>query len=265
MRISVNTATHFNANQTSVPMKVDHRHLSMATSSFAEIGAKNERQQKCAAYFASGTEAVSPSTPSGAKICLLETENCAGIVCALFVKFSLGSALHIPRALRYKSLHKQYMAQYTAEVLWLRGDQDFFSNRYSRRHVLRFDGGVEFPGSSSPQVVPLPMSDATAVDPEESFVASLASCHMLWFLSIASRRKFCVDRYMDAAAGVMGKNSEGKMAMLTVTLKPEVQFSGENVPTREQLNGMHHEAHEACFIANSVKTEVRCEPVYVAL
>ena len=157
------------------------------------------------------------------------------------------------------------MVQYTAEVLWHRGEQDFISNRYNRRHLLRFDGGIEVAGSASPHVVPLPMSDASAIDPEEAFVASLASCHMLWFLSIAAKYKFCVDRYFDSAVGMMGKNTEGKMAMLTVTLKPEVQFSGENIPTLEQINHMHHEAHEECFIANSVKTEVRCEPVYLAL
>jgi organic hydroperoxide reductase OsmC/OhrA len=154
------------------------------------------------------------------------------------------------------------MVQYTAQVLWLRGDQDFLSNRYSRRHVLRFDGGIEVPGSSSPHVVPLPMSDAAAVDPEEAFVASLSSCHMLWFLSLAAKRRFCVDRYVDNAVGVMQKNAEGRMMMTVVTLRPEVHFSG-NPPTREQLDQLHHEAHEACFIANSVKTEVRCEPVYV--
>src|SRR5437667_7927505 len=154
------------------------------------------------------------------------------------------------------------MAHYTAEVLWLRGEQPFLDNRYSRRHALRFDGGVEVPGSSSPNVVPVPLSDAAAVDPEEAFVASLASCHMLWFLSIAAKRKFCVDRYADAAVGVMARNAEGKMAMTVVTLRPEVRFSGERLPTREQLEQLHHEAHAECFIANSVKTEVRCEPVY---
>ena len=156
------------------------------------------------------------------------------------------------------------MAQHTAEILWLRNEQDFLSNRYSRKHLLRFDGGIEVAGSSSPHVVPLPMSDATAVDPEEVFVASLSSCHMLWFLSIAAKHKFCVDRYSDIAVGVMGKNAEGKMAMLTVTLNPEIQFSGERVPTHDQIKQMHHDAHEECFIANSVKTEVLCEPVYVA-
>ena len=134
------------------------------------------------------------------------------------------------------------MAIYIAEVLWLRGEQDFLSNRYSRRHLLRFDGGVEIPGSSSPHVVPVPMSDAAAVDPEEAFVASLSSCHMLWFLSIAAKRKFCVDRYFDAATGVMEKNAAGKLAMTVVTLKPQVHFSGERLPTKAQIEQMHHQA-----------------------
>ncbi|MGH8805824.1 MAG: OsmC family protein [Polaromonas sp.] len=156
------------------------------------------------------------------------------------------------------------MATYTAEVLWLRNDGDFLGNRYSRQHLLRFDGGLEVPGSSSPHVVPVPMSDASALDPEEAFVSSLSSCHMLWFLSIAAKRKFCVDRYFDAATGVMEKNAAGKIAMTVVTLRPDVTFSGERQPTRAELDQLHHEAHEACFIANSVKTEVRCEPVYPA-
>jgi organic hydroperoxide reductase OsmC/OhrA len=158
---------------------------------------------------------------------------------------------------------EKIMAHYTAEVLWSRDEQDFLDNRYSRKHVLRFDGGLEVPGSSSPHVVPVPMSDAAALDPEEAFVASLASCHMLWFLSIAAKRRFRVDRYFDAAEGVMERNSEGRMAMTIVTLRPEVRFSGEQ-PTREQIGRMHDEAHEQCFIANSVKTEVRCEPVHPA-
>jgi len=157
------------------------------------------------------------------------------------------------------------MAHYTAEVLWLRNEGDFAGNRYSRRHLLRFDGGLEVPGSSSPHVVPPPMSDASALDPEEAFVSSLASCHMLWFLSISAKRKFCVDRYFDAAEGIMEKNADGKMAMTIVTLRPDVEFSGTRQPTREELDGLHHEAHDACFIANSVKTDVRCEPVYGAL
>ncbi len=152
------------------------------------------------------------------------------------------------------------MATYTAELLWLREGQDFLSNRYSRRHTLRFDGGVEVPASSSPHVVPLPMSDAAAVDPEEAFVASLASCHMLWFLSIAAKRGFCVDRYADAAEGVMARNAERRMAMTSVTLRPAVEFGGELQPAWQEVLDMHHEAHDECFIANSVKSEVRCEP-----
>ena len=156
------------------------------------------------------------------------------------------------------------MSTYTAEVLWLRNEGDFLGDHYSRRHLLRFDGGLEVPGSSSPHVVPLPMSDESALDPEEAFVASLSSCHMLWFLAIAAKRKFCVDRYFDAASGTLEKNAVGKMAMTVVTLRPDVTFSGERLPTREDLDQLHHRAHESCFIANSVKTDVRCEPVYPA-
>ncbi|WP_295683660.1 OsmC family protein [uncultured Nevskia sp.] len=154
------------------------------------------------------------------------------------------------------------MAQYSVETIWSRGDQNFLDNRYSRRHILRFDAGLDVSGSSSPQVVPVPYSDPKSVDPEEAFVSSLSSCHMLWFLSIAVKRKFVVDHYQDTAVGVMAKNELGKLAMTVVTLKPEVHFSGDQLPSREDIDQMHHEAHEECFIANSVKTEIRCEPVY---
>jgi organic hydroperoxide reductase OsmC/OhrA len=154
------------------------------------------------------------------------------------------------------------MAQHLAEVIWQRGEQPFLDNRYSRKHLLRFDGGVELPGSSSPHVVPLPMSESAAVDPEELFVASLSSCHMLWFLSIALKQGFRVDSYHDKAVGTMGKNAKGKMAISEITLRPEARFSGTPVPTREQIDSMHHEAHAECFIANSVLTDVLCEPVF---
>lgn len=153
------------------------------------------------------------------------------------------------------------MAHYTAQVSWNRGTQDFLDNRYSRKHVVRFDGAVEVPGSSSPQVVPLPFSDPAGVDPEELFVASLAACHMLWFFSMAVERKFRVDSYSDSATGVMAKR-DGSMAMTLVTLHPEVHFSGERLPTREEIDAMHNAAHEQCFIANSVKTEVAVDPIY---
>ena len=153
--------------------------------------------------------------------------------------------------------------EYQAEVRWQRGEREAFTDqRYSRRHTLRFDGDVEVAGSASPAVVPLPMSDAAAVDPEELFVASLAACHMLWFLSIAAGQGFRADTYSDAARGVMAKNAAGRLAMTVVTLRPTVHFSGARVPTRQQIEAMHHEAHAECFIANSVKTEVRCEPMF---
>ncbi len=153
------------------------------------------------------------------------------------------------------------MAQYKAEIVWQRGDQSFLDNRYSRAHRWIFDGGVEVPASSSPHVVPLPWSDEQAVDPEEAFVASLSSCHMLWFLSLAAKQGFQVDSYQDQALGVMAKNAEGRVAMTEVLLRPRVSFGGAPQPSSEQLHELHHQAHEACFIANSVKTEVRCEPV----
>ena len=148
-----------------------------------------------------------------------------------------------------------------ARVVWERGDAIFTDNRYSRRHRIEFDGGATLAGSSSPTVVRAPYSDPSAVDPEEQFVASLSSCHMLWFLSIAAKKKFRVDRYEDDAEGVMEKNTEGKAAITRVTLRPRVAFSGEKVPTAQEIAELHHEAHEECFIASSVKTEVRVEPV----
>lgn len=156
------------------------------------------------------------------------------------------------------------MAEYVATILWDRKGAPFVDNRYSRAHLWRFDGGVEVPGSSSPHVVPAPMSDPRAVDPEEAFVASLSSCHMLWFLSLAARQGFVVERYADRASGVMARNAEGRLAMTVVTLRPAVSFAGERQPTPQDLEDLHHRAHEECFLASSVKTEVRCEPILAA-
>jgi organic hydroperoxide reductase OsmC/OhrA len=153
------------------------------------------------------------------------------------------------------------MASYTATVTWERNGQAFVDQRYSRRHTVQFDGGVVLPGSSSPHVVPVPLSDASAVDPEELFVASLSTCHMLWFLSIAAARGFVVDQYRDAATGQMARNAAGAWTMSVVTLHPAVQWSGATPPTAAEVDAMHHEAHASCFIANSVRTDVRCEPV----
>jgi len=154
------------------------------------------------------------------------------------------------------------MAHYEATILWQRNGAAFLDNKYSRGHRWQFDGGVEVPASSSPHVVPLPLSVTAAVDPEEAFVASLASCHMLWFLSIAAQRGLVVDSYRDEAVGMMGKNAEGRLAMTQVTLRPAVAFAGGKRPARQDIEAMHHEAHEQCFIASSVKSDVRCEPVF---
>ncbi len=149
---------------------------------------------------------------------------------------------------------------YTAETLWERGDQPFTDNRYSRRHLLRFDGGITVAGSSSPHIVPVPYSDATAIDPEEALVSALSSCHMLWFLGIAARNGFVIDSYHDEAFGVMTANERKKLWLSSVTLRPRVVFSGASLPSPADLERMHHEAHEECFIANSVKTEVQIRP-----
>ena len=156
------------------------------------------------------------------------------------------------------------MSEYVVTVRWGRAGQRFIDNKYRRAHTWEFDGGIEVPASSSPAVVPLPYSESRAVDPEEAFVASVASCHMLWFLSIAAQRKFCVDSYVDDARGVMGKNAAGKLAMTQVMLRPKVGFVGDRLPTADEIAAMHHEAHAECFIANSVTTDIRCEPVPAA-
>ena len=152
-------------------------------------------------------------------------------------------------------------AVHAATIRWQRGDANFVDKRYSRAHTWTFDGGLTVPGSSSPHVVPLPMSDAGAVDPEEAFVASLSSCHMLWFLDIASRAGYAVDSYEDAADGRMGRNAAGKLVVDVVTLRPRARFAGARVPDAAALAALHHEAHEECFLANSVRCEIRCEPV----
>ena len=152
------------------------------------------------------------------------------------------------------------MSEYKTVVEWSRDGAIFTDNRYSRGHRWLFDGGVEVPASSSPSVVPLPLSVASAVDPEEAFVASLSSCHMLVFLSLAAKRGFVVDSYRDEAVGVLAKDSAGKLSMTSVTLHPQVEFSGDKRPTGDELAAMHHDSHEGCFIASSVKTDVRCEP-----
>ena len=153
------------------------------------------------------------------------------------------------------------MGQYVATVSWTRGDQPFTDLKYGRGHRWRFDGGIEVPASSSPLHVRVPFSVAEAVDPEEAFVASLSSCHMLGFLYHAAKEGFVVDTYRDEAVGALGRWDDGREAMTVVTLRPAVTFSGAKVPNADELAALHHHAHEDCYIANSVRTEVRCEPV----
>lgn len=152
------------------------------------------------------------------------------------------------------------MSEHLATVEWSRGDQAFGDNRYSRAHDWRFDGGAVVPASSAPSSVPVPMSDPAGVDPEEALVAALSSCHMLFFLAYAGKAGFTVDRYRDEAVGLLGKDERGKVSMTTITLRPAVTFSGETRPDAAALDALHHRAHEACYIANSVRSEVRIEP-----
>jgi len=152
------------------------------------------------------------------------------------------------------------MSEYKVIITWQRADdEDFIQSEYSRGHKWSFDGGAVIPASSSPHVVPLPYSVEANVDPEEAFVAALSSCHMLLFLSIAAKRKFIVDAYIDSAVGMMEQDEKGRFSITKVKLRPEITFSGEKQPTIEQIKKMHQQSHEQCFIANSVKTAVITE------
>ena len=151
------------------------------------------------------------------------------------------------------------MAAHHASIVWERpAGAAFTDNRYSRAHRWEFDGGAVVPASSSPAVVPVPLSDAAGVDPEEAFVASLSSCHMLWFLFFAAKAGLVVDAYRDAAEGHMEKTADGSQWMARVVLRPALQFSGA-APDAATLATLHEKAHHACFIANSVKTVVTVE------
>jgi organic hydroperoxide reductase OsmC/OhrA len=152
------------------------------------------------------------------------------------------------------------MSEHVATVEWSRGDQPFSDNRYSRAHDWRFDGGAVVRGSSAPSSVPEPMSDAAAVDPEEALVAAVSSCHMLFCLAFANKAGFVVDRYSDDAVGRMGKDERGKISITELTLRPAVVFSGETRPDAAALEALHDRAHEACYIANSIRAAVTVEP-----
>ena len=171
------------------------------------------------------------------------------------------------------------MALHTATIHWTRGSDDFLDKRYHRAHTWQFDGGAVVSASSSPHVVPLPYSDAAAVDPEEAYVAALSSCHMLWFLDIACRAGFRVNRYTDAATGTMAPDAQGRLVVTHVQLQPVTWFDAAHAPSAQvllqpvtcfdaahapsaaQLDELHHRAHASCFLANSVKTQIDCAPV----
>ena len=151
------------------------------------------------------------------------------------------------------------MSTYTATIRWTRDQStDFAKGQYSRAHEWAFDGGAVVPASPSPHVLPAPWSDTRGVDPEEAFVASLSSCHMLFFIDYARRDGWVVDAYVDQAEGLLEKRADGKMAMTRVTLRPQVTWGGV-APDETAISNLHHRAHADCFIANSVNTEVTVE------
>ena len=151
------------------------------------------------------------------------------------------------------------MSTYTATIRWTRDPEtDFARGQYSRAHNWSFDGGITLAASASPHIVPAPWSNKDAVDPEEAFVASLASCHMLFFVDLARRAGLIVDSYTDEAEGVLEKRDDGKMWMSEVTLRPKIDWCGD-APDEATIADLHHKAHDACFIANSVTSKVTVE------
>ena len=155
------------------------------------------------------------------------------------------------------------MAEHKAMIRWASsGDGEaFLKGRFSRAHTWTFDGGLTVPASAAPSVIPAPFSDPAGVDPEEAYVAAIASCHMMSFLYVAMRAGFVVERYEDDAVGAMRKNEHGAIWVGAVTLRPRIDFGGGTRPTPAEVEQLHHRAHEQCFIANSVKTEITVEPV----
>ena len=153
------------------------------------------------------------------------------------------------------------MSTYTATVRWTRDPStDFARGQYSRAHEWSIDGGLTVPASPSPHIVPAPWNDPAGVDPEEAFIASLSSCHMLFFVDFARRDGWVVDSYVDEAEGVLEKRADGRMAMTRVTLHPRIAWGGDRLPDEAAIADLHHRAHLACFIANSVNTDVTVAP-----
>ena len=151
------------------------------------------------------------------------------------------------------------MSEHKAIIAWKRTSEEFLKGKYSREHTWTFDGGLSVPASPAPSVVPAPWSNPAHIDPEEAYVASLSSCHMLTFLWLASRQGFQIDSYHDEAAGLTTKNEKGVPWISAVTLRPRIAYSGPKIPTPADEERLHHQAHEQCYIANSVKTQVKVE------
>jgi len=151
------------------------------------------------------------------------------------------------------------MSEHKAIISWKCTSPDFLTGKYSREHTWTFDGGATVPASPSPSVVPAPYSNPAFVDPEEAFVASISSCHMLTFLYVACRQGFSVDSYHDEAVGVTTKNERGVPWVSLVTLRPQIAYGGNKTPSPSNEDRLHHLAHEQCFIANSIKTEVKVQ------
>jgi organic hydroperoxide reductase OsmC/OhrA len=149
------------------------------------------------------------------------------------------------------------MHEHKATIHWQNNGPDFLKGRYSREHTWTFDGGITVAASSSPSVVPVPYSNPANVDPEEAFIAAISSCHMLSFLYVAAKAGFAVESYDDQAVGVMAKNDLGVLWVSAVTLHPQIVYGGEKQPTPTDVDHLHHLAHEQCFIANSVRTDIR--------
>ena len=148
------------------------------------------------------------------------------------------------------------MSEHRATIAWKRTGPDFLKGKYSREHTWSFDGGLTVPASPSPSVVPAPYSNPAGIDPEEALVASISSCHMLTYVYLAQRGGFQVESYEDEAVGMMTRNARGVPWLSRVTLNPRIVYGGERRPSAADEERLHHRAHDECFIANSVKTEI---------
>ena len=146
---------------------------------------------------------------------------------------------------------------YRAQIVWTRRDASFLKSRYSREHELRFGDGLVVPASAAPASLPPGIVNTRAsVDPEQALVAAVSSCHMLFALAFFSKAGFIVERYEDNAVGLMGKNERGRYFIESITLSPDIVFSGDKRPTAEDIAAIHHQSHDHCYIANSVRADV---------